>query len=301
MDIQVEAEVVQEKYEDELDSKIGIERVIEPLEDVKEVRIYEVDPTKIIKVGRNLHLSVKEKIVNTVRANQNVLAWSHFDMKGINSNTIFQALNIKEDAKPIRQKWRPLDSVRAKAVKANVDKLTANDFLQVSLNARATYQRLVNKMFKNQLRRNMEVYVDDMLVPPTGDNPTNLAWPPKAVPSTMTRLNTLINAMQDPTGGGQVSTNIGQPAQSTMGVPLTKPTPRLREVVGQVQGHTNILHHEQEETPAVVSDAFTQYRCKFQEWMDWQAVILQAHQAELNRWNREANELIKLFNEWVGF
>ena len=31
-------------------------------------------------------------------------------------------------------------------------------------NARATYQRLVNKMFNKQIGRNMEVYVDDMLV-----------------------------------------------------------------------------------------------------------------------------------------
>ena len=31
-------------------------------------------------------------------------------------------------------------------------------------NAGATYQRLVKKMFSNQIRRNMEVYVDDMLV-----------------------------------------------------------------------------------------------------------------------------------------
>ena len=31
-------------------------------------------------------------------------------------------------------------------------------------NAGATYQRLVNKMFSRQIGRNMEVYVDDMLV-----------------------------------------------------------------------------------------------------------------------------------------
>lgn len=31
-------------------------------------------------------------------------------------------------------------------------------------NAGATYQRLVNKMFKDQIGRNVEVYVDDMLV-----------------------------------------------------------------------------------------------------------------------------------------
>ena len=31
-------------------------------------------------------------------------------------------------------------------------------------NAWATYQRLVNKIFKKQIDRNMKVYVDDMLV-----------------------------------------------------------------------------------------------------------------------------------------
>ena len=31
-------------------------------------------------------------------------------------------------------------------------------------NAKTTYQRLVNKMFSRQIGRNMEVYVDDMLV-----------------------------------------------------------------------------------------------------------------------------------------
>lgn len=31
-------------------------------------------------------------------------------------------------------------------------------------NARATYHRLVNKLFKNLIGRNMEVYVDDTLV-----------------------------------------------------------------------------------------------------------------------------------------
>ena len=34
-------------------------------------------------------------------------------------------------------------------------------------NTGATYQRLVNKMFSKQIRRNMEVYVDDMLVKST--------------------------------------------------------------------------------------------------------------------------------------
>ena len=31
-------------------------------------------------------------------------------------------------------------------------------------NVRATYQKIMNKVFKNQIRRNLEVYVNDMLI-----------------------------------------------------------------------------------------------------------------------------------------
>ena len=37
-------------------------------------------------------------------------------------------------------------------------------------NARATYQRLMNKMFTHQLGRNVQVYVDDMLVKSVREN-----------------------------------------------------------------------------------------------------------------------------------
>src|SRR3954464_3342192 len=37
-------------------------------------------------------------------------------------------------------------------------------------NAGATYQRLVNKLFKHQIGKNIEVYVDDMLVKSTKEN-----------------------------------------------------------------------------------------------------------------------------------
>ena len=40
-------------------------------------------------------------------------------------------------------------------------------------NAGATYQRLMNKMFRNQIGRNVEVYIDDKLVK-TKDEANNL-------------------------------------------------------------------------------------------------------------------------------
>lgn len=43
-------------------------------------------------------------------------------------------------------------------------------------NAGETYQRMVNKIFEKQIRRNVEVYVDDMLVKSSreADHITNL-------------------------------------------------------------------------------------------------------------------------------
>ena len=37
-------------------------------------------------------------------------------------------------------------------------------------NAEATYQRLMNKMFMHQIGRNVQVYVDDMLVKSLREN-----------------------------------------------------------------------------------------------------------------------------------
>ena len=37
-------------------------------------------------------------------------------------------------------------------------------------NAGATYQRLMNKMFTQQIRRNVQVYVNDMLVKSVREN-----------------------------------------------------------------------------------------------------------------------------------
>ncbi|KAL0323632.1 UNVERIFIED_CONTAM: Retrovirus-related Pol polyprotein from transposon opus [Sesamum angustifolium] len=43
-------------------------------------------------------------------------------------------------------------------------------------NAGATYQRLVNHMFQNQIGRNMEVYIDDMLVKSEKNKTTSRTW-----------------------------------------------------------------------------------------------------------------------------
>uniref|UniRef100_A0A803QQ68 Uncharacterized protein n=1 Tax=Cannabis sativa TaxID=3483 RepID=A0A803QQ68_CANSA len=103
------------------------------MEEVEEVSISDEDPTRTIRVGRNLPLSIRENIINTIRRNQDVLAWSYLDMTGIDRNTICHAFNIREDATPVHEKGRLLDLVRAKVVKVEVDKLIAKNFFWEAL------------------------------------------------------------------------------------------------------------------------------------------------------------------------
>uniref|UniRef100_A0A803QHB1 Uncharacterized protein n=1 Tax=Cannabis sativa TaxID=3483 RepID=A0A803QHB1_CANSA len=90
--------------EDELDPRVGMEHIMEPMEEVEEVCIDDEDPTKVIRVGKNLPPVVKEKIISTVKASSDVLAWSYSDMTGISPRVICHALNIDPKADPIRQK-----------------------------------------------------------------------------------------------------------------------------------------------------------------------------------------------------
>lgn len=81
--------------------------MIEPMEEVEEVGICENDSTKIIQVGKNLPPAIRENIVATenivaiVKINQDILAWCHTHMMGINPNVVCHTLNIDASATPI--------------------------------------------------------------------------------------------------------------------------------------------------------------------------------------------------------
>uniref|UniRef100_A0A803PKQ9 Uncharacterized protein n=1 Tax=Cannabis sativa TaxID=3483 RepID=A0A803PKQ9_CANSA len=113
----MDTEAIPKAYEDELDSRIKLEQNLELMGEIEEVSICKEDPTKTICVGKHLPPTMKENVINTVKENQDVLAWSHSNMTRIDRNTICHALNIDKDATLFRQKRRPLDPMRANVVK----------------------------------------------------------------------------------------------------------------------------------------------------------------------------------------
>ncbi|GJU46539.1 hypothetical protein Tco_1203805 [Tanacetum coccineum] len=93
---------------------------------------------------------VEEKIVNI-----DVFAWTPSDMTGIPRAITEHSLDTYPHIEPKAQKKRSLTPDRRKVVTDEV-----NEWLK----AGATYQRLVNSAFKEQIGVNLEAYVDDMVI-----------------------------------------------------------------------------------------------------------------------------------------
>ena len=85
---------------------------------------------KVLKIETALPTSKKEKMISFLRANQDVFAWKHEDMLGIDRKIIQHHLNINPECKPIQQKRRIFALERNKAITEEVEKLLEADFIR---------------------------------------------------------------------------------------------------------------------------------------------------------------------------
>uniref|UniRef100_A0A2N9HF94 Uncharacterized protein n=1 Tax=Fagus sylvatica TaxID=28930 RepID=A0A2N9HF94_FAGSY len=233
--------------------------LVKPSGELATIELEDGRPERTTKIGADLPPKIKESLVQFLKDNKDVFAWSHEDMPGINPSVISHKLNVDPSLRPIKQKRRVFAPERNNAIMEEVDKLLAANFIrevfypdwlanvvmvkkntgkwrmcvdftdlnkacpkdsfplpridqlvdstaghklltfmdafsgynQIVMdegdqektsfitsrglfcykvmpfglkNAGATYQRLMNRMFHDQIGRNVEVYVDDMLV-----------------------------------------------------------------------------------------------------------------------------------------
>ncbi|GJV86218.1 hypothetical protein Tco_1530156 [Tanacetum coccineum] len=134
-----------------------------------------------------------------LRTNADFFAWTYVDMTGVPRTLMIDGkpfdtehkLNEYNHIKPIKQKQRGLAPKRNVAARKEVEELTevgilrevkyktwvANPIMDIIKgvycykkipfglkNVGATYQRLVDKAFSKQIKRNLEAYVDDMVI-----------------------------------------------------------------------------------------------------------------------------------------
>ena len=98
--------------------------VAEPTEVLEDVLLQQDDPKKSTRIGTSMKEKMKEDLVQFLRKNIDVFAWSHENMPGIDLSVITHRLNVYPFSKHVRQKKRVFAPERDNAIKEEVQKLT---------------------------------------------------------------------------------------------------------------------------------------------------------------------------------
>ena len=78
----------------------------ELVEELEEITINESRPKRMTRIGTLASLLIRQALAAFLRMNQDVFAWSHEDMPGIDPSVIVHRLNVNPTSSPIRQKKR---------------------------------------------------------------------------------------------------------------------------------------------------------------------------------------------------
>jgi hypothetical protein len=74
-------------------------------------------------IGTEISLEDEDRLLQFLRNNQDVFAWSKSDLTGVHRSVIEHALNTDPRVKPKLQRQRPMSADRVKSVEAEVQKL----------------------------------------------------------------------------------------------------------------------------------------------------------------------------------
>uniref|UniRef100_A0A2N9EL99 Uncharacterized protein n=1 Tax=Fagus sylvatica TaxID=28930 RepID=A0A2N9EL99_FAGSY len=118
--------------------------LVEPSEELNTIILDDEHPEKSTRIGANLTPQTRESIIHFLKKNKDIFAWSHEDMPGYNQI-------VMDEADQEKKSFITCELFCYKVMPFELK------------NAGATYQRLMNRMFHDQIGKNVEVYIDDML------------------------------------------------------------------------------------------------------------------------------------------
>ena len=104
--------------------------IAESVEELEEVTLDESKPERTTKIGTLSNRTVRQVLTTFLKENQDVFAWSHEDMPGIDPSIIVHRLNVSPSSAPIRQRKLVFAQERDKAIAEEVQKLLDADFIR---------------------------------------------------------------------------------------------------------------------------------------------------------------------------
>lgn len=75
---------------------------------------------RTVIIGRGSKKAEEERLIQFVRHNQDVFAWSSVDLKGVVRDVMEHVLDVDPKARSVRQRLRTMSNERKKAAQAEV-------------------------------------------------------------------------------------------------------------------------------------------------------------------------------------
>ncbi|RVW90949.1 hypothetical protein CK203_044127 [Vitis vinifera] len=128
------------------------ERFSRAIGDVEIVDFGIEDQPKEPKIGSPLSTNENDRLIHLLRSYLDVFAWSYEDMPDLDPFIVQRHLPILPHARLIKKKLRRLHPPWSLVMPFGLK------------NARATYHRVTTTLYQDMMHRDVEVYVDDMIV-----------------------------------------------------------------------------------------------------------------------------------------
>ncbi|XP_077226245.1 uncharacterized protein LOC143859416 [Tasmannia lanceolata] len=103
----------------------------EPVEELTKIPLFPGIEGQTVQIGSLLSGKLRTELVNFLKANPDVFAWSASDMQGIPSDVAVHKLNVDPNSKPVKQKKRSFAAAeRQKHIREEIDKLLDTKFVR---------------------------------------------------------------------------------------------------------------------------------------------------------------------------
>ena len=100
------------------------------VEVLETVALVEDGTTKTTRIGTTLSPEMRTRLIQFLKENLDVFAWSHEDMPGISPKIIQHKLNVDPERKPVQQRRRAFAPEQDQAITEEVTKLLTAGFIR---------------------------------------------------------------------------------------------------------------------------------------------------------------------------